>query len=171
MECHVLRQEQGWAYARCLQTNKISLLVCWYALCMCNFDYPFICPSHHKSKCPRPGAHPNLFFHHSYECIRPTLQILNLSKNEKGIKFSIKLKFLMSAPSYINCTLKSGKFSIFNQILNQKNQSAVALPPTWQTQILWNRWIWQLCWAAGWLHIITPCTLESFLLWCSRVKL
>lgn len=74
---------------------------------MCNFDYLFICPSHHKSKCPSPKPFSSP---HSCECILPTLQILNLSKNEKGIKFSIKLKFLISVPSYINCTLNSGKF-------------------------------------------------------------
>ncbi len=65
---------------------------------------------------------PTSFFTTHMNAFDLLLQILNLSKNEKGIKFSIKLKFLMSAPSYINCTLKSGKFSIFNQILNQKNQ-------------------------------------------------
>jgi hypothetical protein len=52
---------------------------------------------------PLPGRPPQPFF-------SPLIWMQNLSKNEKGIKFLIKLKFLMSAPSYINCTLKSEKF-------------------------------------------------------------
>ncbi len=100
--CNILFWDRVWA-GQMQDAKKQLKFSCMYVHTTLITHFLF----HPKSKCSPTLCFLGFVFStppYSYECILPTLQMLNSMTNGKGIKLLKKLKSLMTAHNYTNYT-------------------------------------------------------------------